>query len=343
MDIYVQKDGQQLGPFPEMRIRHGIDAGEFAPTDLSWTKGKASWQPLASLINLDMTQPPPIHVPALVPSSIDAEVKAEIQQPPPIPHRDEPSPHWSRNRANAEHVDGVTPANGPKSKPTSGESTTVQILDTETHGEKVLYEDAKDFDQSFFVDKWFGCWMHSPRVLVTDRRFKVDDNSVSLQKAESISLETTLRNGGVGKAVQAGLLGIGALIMVCPALTLTFQHDGVGTASNWLTFILLLALLWAIPVALFFAMNRMWTQHTRRRFWEAVILLSGSQGNSRTLIASFEQSPGPVDRWLLLHINGVPKENVEASLEARRQRFKDSMRRIEEISQALEKSLFGKI
>jgi hypothetical protein len=60
MDIYVQKDGQRLGAFPESRIRHGIDAGEFAPDDLAWTPGKASWQPLSALINLDVNQPPPI-------------------------------------------------------------------------------------------------------------------------------------------------------------------------------------------------------------------------------------------------------------------------------------------
>ena len=61
MDIYVQKNGQQQGPFPETKIREGIDAGEFKPDDLAWTVGKASWQPLSALINLEVDQPPPIH------------------------------------------------------------------------------------------------------------------------------------------------------------------------------------------------------------------------------------------------------------------------------------------
>lgn len=79
MDIYVQKDGQRLGPFPETKIRQGIDTGEFAPADLAWTTGKASWQPLSALINLDVNQPPPISEP--VPQEVAGNGSIE---PPPF-------------------------------------------------------------------------------------------------------------------------------------------------------------------------------------------------------------------------------------------------------------------
>ena len=95
MDIYVQKDGQQRGPFPETKIREGIDAGEFAPADLAWTTGKASWQPLSALISLDVNQAPPVHerasatiadasieTPSIPPSLVNQAVNGEFIYPP---------------------------------------------------------------------------------------------------------------------------------------------------------------------------------------------------------------------------------------------------------------------
>jgi hypothetical protein len=58
--IFILSDGQQVGPFSEQRLREGIDDGEFFPDDLAWTTGKASWQPLSALINLDLSKPPPL-------------------------------------------------------------------------------------------------------------------------------------------------------------------------------------------------------------------------------------------------------------------------------------------
>ena len=50
MDIYVLKNDEQQGPFPETRIRQGIDAGEFTLDDLAWTEGRSEWDTLESVI-----------------------------------------------------------------------------------------------------------------------------------------------------------------------------------------------------------------------------------------------------------------------------------------------------
>ena len=86
MDIYVQKDGQQHGPYPESKIRRGIDAGEFDPADLAWTVGKASWQPLSVLINLDTTNPPPFSVrPDVVLPPLQKTIsRTHTEEPPPV-------------------------------------------------------------------------------------------------------------------------------------------------------------------------------------------------------------------------------------------------------------------
>lgn len=50
MDIYVQKNDQQLGPFDEACVRSGLESGEFAPSDLAWSRGQNQWKPLQELL-----------------------------------------------------------------------------------------------------------------------------------------------------------------------------------------------------------------------------------------------------------------------------------------------------
>jgi len=59
-EIFVHKDGQQLGPFEEGHVRCRIDAGEFVIDDYAWMEGRTSWLPLRELIDLDTSRPPPI-------------------------------------------------------------------------------------------------------------------------------------------------------------------------------------------------------------------------------------------------------------------------------------------
>jgi hypothetical protein len=45
--IHVNRGPTSLGAFPEEEIREGLRAGRFAPTDIGWREGMASWQPLS--------------------------------------------------------------------------------------------------------------------------------------------------------------------------------------------------------------------------------------------------------------------------------------------------------
>jgi hypothetical protein len=45
--IHVNRGTTTLGVFSEQEIREGLGAGRFAPTDIGWREGMATWQPLS--------------------------------------------------------------------------------------------------------------------------------------------------------------------------------------------------------------------------------------------------------------------------------------------------------
>jgi hypothetical protein len=45
--IHVNRGTTSLGVFSENEVREGLSAGRFAPTDIGWREGMASWQPLS--------------------------------------------------------------------------------------------------------------------------------------------------------------------------------------------------------------------------------------------------------------------------------------------------------
>jgi Domain of unknown function (DUF4190)/GYF domain 2 len=45
--IHVNRGTTSLGIFPEQEVRDGLSAGRFAPTDIGWREGMATWQPLS--------------------------------------------------------------------------------------------------------------------------------------------------------------------------------------------------------------------------------------------------------------------------------------------------------
>ena len=55
-NIFVYKDGQQIGPFTLEQIRHELKIGSFLPNDNAWYEGLADWVPIQSLL----TPPPPV-------------------------------------------------------------------------------------------------------------------------------------------------------------------------------------------------------------------------------------------------------------------------------------------
>ena len=45
--IHVNRGTTSLGVFSEQEVREGLSAGRFAPTDIGWREGMATWQPLS--------------------------------------------------------------------------------------------------------------------------------------------------------------------------------------------------------------------------------------------------------------------------------------------------------
>jgi len=45
--IHVNRGATSLGVFSEEEIREGLRTGRFAPTDIGWREGMATWQPLS--------------------------------------------------------------------------------------------------------------------------------------------------------------------------------------------------------------------------------------------------------------------------------------------------------
>src|SRR5215472_2598153 len=45
--IHVNRGTTSLGVFSEEEVREGLSAGRFAPTDIGWREGMATWQPLS--------------------------------------------------------------------------------------------------------------------------------------------------------------------------------------------------------------------------------------------------------------------------------------------------------
>ena len=50
MDIFVYKDGQQLGPFSQAEIANALTQREFLESDKAWVSGLASWVNLGSIV-----------------------------------------------------------------------------------------------------------------------------------------------------------------------------------------------------------------------------------------------------------------------------------------------------
>lgn len=50
MQIYIGKNGQQLGPFTEEQVRQRLATGEFSATDLAWQEGASNWRPVGEMI-----------------------------------------------------------------------------------------------------------------------------------------------------------------------------------------------------------------------------------------------------------------------------------------------------
>src|ERR1043165_4944327 len=90
MEIYVGKNGQQLGPFSLEEVNRKLADGSFAGTDLAWYEGAAGWAPLSGVAGVVIpaavaTAPTPAPVPAPTPPPIaPAPAVAPIRPNVPI-------------------------------------------------------------------------------------------------------------------------------------------------------------------------------------------------------------------------------------------------------------------
>lgn len=81
MQIYVGKNGQQLGPFSLEEVNRKLADGMFAGTDLAWYEGAAGWAPLSSVAGVVI--PPPTA--ASIPTPTPAPAPTPAPRPTPTP------------------------------------------------------------------------------------------------------------------------------------------------------------------------------------------------------------------------------------------------------------------
>jgi hypothetical protein len=72
--IHVNRGATSLGAFSEEEVREGLRTGRFAPTDIGWREGMASWQPLSQFPELGAAAagPPPAQIGAAATSETPA-------------------------------------------------------------------------------------------------------------------------------------------------------------------------------------------------------------------------------------------------------------------------------
>ena len=76
MQIFINKNGSQLGPFPESKVAEMLKSGQVAGADLAWSEGMETWKPLSSFAQFQAAAggPPPLPgQPPVLPSARKTE------------------------------------------------------------------------------------------------------------------------------------------------------------------------------------------------------------------------------------------------------------------------------
>ena len=85
--IHVNRGTTSLGVFSEQEIREGLSAGRFAPTDIGWREGMATWQPLSQFPEFGGTAAPA--APTVQPGAAPASTTVAARTGLPWEHRQE--------------------------------------------------------------------------------------------------------------------------------------------------------------------------------------------------------------------------------------------------------------
>ena len=84
MDIYITRNGQQLGPYSVHEARRNLRAGVIGSSDLAWHDGLSEWVPLSTIPGITMiaqsptSSPQPPRPPQAPPVPTGAQTKPEM-------------------------------------------------------------------------------------------------------------------------------------------------------------------------------------------------------------------------------------------------------------------------
>jgi hypothetical protein len=85
--IHVNRGTTSLGVFSEQEVREGLTSGRFAPTDIGWREGMATWEPLSQFTELGGAAAPV--VPPVQPGAAPISTAVAARTGLPWEHRQE--------------------------------------------------------------------------------------------------------------------------------------------------------------------------------------------------------------------------------------------------------------
>lgn len=107
MEIYLQKNSQQDGPYSEEQLRNFVSTGKINQFDLARHEGSNDWQPLCTIIHIALSSAPPAS-PATsasslppVPTTNAGPSASQSPSPPPASSPSAPLPTFTTPELNA--------------------------------------------------------------------------------------------------------------------------------------------------------------------------------------------------------------------------------------------------
>ena len=79
MEIFIHRNGQDLGPYSPREIRDRIAAGQLFRTDLAWYEGAADWMPLSEVHLPPEVEATLVVVPSRAPTTVEPRSLTPVQ------------------------------------------------------------------------------------------------------------------------------------------------------------------------------------------------------------------------------------------------------------------------
>ena len=84
MQIYINRDGQQFGPFTLDQVNQGLAAGQLLPNDFAFYEGLQQWTPLVQIQGVVLPEPDQVALPVL--AQPEVTVTDPTDHPPAVNH-----------------------------------------------------------------------------------------------------------------------------------------------------------------------------------------------------------------------------------------------------------------